>query len=166
MAGVPGFLLFGTTIVLVLTATIHALDEIDRGLPVGVWRAYLLSLGRTRALLGALLRASVLVGFLSLTVVLTPVAVIVIVMVAFFVRVIAFEGSSAVSSLRRSAELVRHQVLKTVVLLATAILLAGVVGPLLGTTLILLTGAPFPVANIVAGATYAALMPYVGLGVA
>jgi hypothetical protein len=32
--------------------------------------------------------------------------------------------------------------------------------------LILLTGAPFPVANVVAGVTYAVLMPYVGLTVA
>ena len=45
-------------------------------------------------------------------------------------------------------------------------LLAGVVGPILGTLLILVTGAPFPLANIVAGVTYAVLMPYVGLTMA
>ena len=49
---------------------------------------------------------------------------------------------------------------------ATSILLAGAVGPILGTILILVTGAPFPVANIVAGVTYAVLMPYVGLTMA
>ncbi len=37
---------------------------------------------------------------------------------------------------------------------------------MLGTILILLTGAPFPIANIVAGVTYAVLMPYVGLTMA
>ena len=73
---------------------------------------------------------------------------------------------SAIGSLRRSAALVRLQILKTVVLLATSILLAGAVGPLLGTILILLTGAPFPVANVVAGVTYAVLMPYVALTIA
>ena len=60
----------------------------------------------------------------------------------------------------------RHRIVKTAVLLATSILVAGAVGPLLGTILILLTGAPFPVANIVAGVTYAVLMPYVGLTMA
>ena len=79
---------------------------------------------------------------------------------------IVFEGPTALASLRRSTTLVRQRVLKTAVLLATSIVLAGAVGPLLGTMLILLTGAPFPVANIVAGATYAVLMPYVGLTMA
>jgi hypothetical protein len=84
----------------------------------------------------------------------------------WYVPVIAFEGASAIASLRRSAALVRRQVLKTLVILASAILLAGVAGPLFGTVLILVTGAPFPVANIVAGVTYAVLMPYVGLTIA
>ena len=66
----------------------------------------------------------------------------------------------------RHAELVLHQVLKTLVLLVSSIVLAGAVGPLLGTILILVTGAPFPLANIVAGLTYAVLMPYVGLSIA
>ena len=60
----------------------------------------------------------------------------------------------------------RHRIIKTALLLATSILVAGALGPLLGTILILLTGAPFPLANIVAGVTYAVLMPYVGLTVA
>jgi hypothetical protein len=82
------------------------------------------------------------------------------------VPVIAFEGASAVASLRRSSSLVRRQILKTAVLLATSIALASAVGPILGTVLILVTGAPFPLANIVAGVTYAVLMPYVGLTMA
>ena len=51
-------------------------------------------------------------------------------------------------------------------LLTSSILLAGIVGPILGTLLILVTGLPFPVANVVSGVTYAVLMPYVGLTVA
>ena len=105
-------------------------------------------------------------GLLTVTVVLSPLAVVAILLFAFFVPVIAFEGASAVASLRRSASLVRHRILKTALLLATSILVAGALGPLLGTILILLTGAPFPLANIVAGVTYAVLMPYVGLTVA
>jgi hypothetical protein len=160
------FLVLGTSILLVLAATTHALGEIDRGAEVGVRRAYRLALAHWKPLLGAFLVASVVVGLLTLTVVLSPLAVVAILLFAFFVPVIAFEGASAVASLRRSASLVRHRILKTALLLATSILVAGALGPLLGTMLILLTGAPFPLANIVAGVTYAVLMPYVGLTVA
>jgi hypothetical protein len=166
LAATLGYLVIGTTILLVLAATTHALGEIDRGAEVGVRRAYSLALAHWRALLGAFLIMSVVVGLLSLTVVLSPVVLVLLVLAALFVPVIAFEGSSAVVSLRRSAALVRQQMVKTAVLLAVSILLAGVAGPLLGTVLILLTGAPFPVANVVAGVTYAVLMPYVGLTVA
>jgi hypothetical protein len=166
VAAVVSFLLLGTAIVVVLAATTSALDQVDRGAPVGVGRAYRAALGRWRTLLGAFLLASVLVGLLSLTVVLSPLAVVLVVLFALFVPVVAFEGSGAVRSLRRSAALVRHQVLKTMALLATALMLAAAVGPLLGAVLILVTGAPFPVANVVAGVTYAALMPYVGLTMA
>ena len=158
--------MIGTAILLVLAATTYALGEIDRGAEVDVRSAYRLAFARWRALLGAFLIASVLVGLLSLTVVLTPVALVVIVLAALFVPVIAFEGASALASLRRSAALVRIQILKTVVLLAGSLLLAGIVGPILGTLLILVTGLPFPVANVVAGVTYAVLMPYVGLTMA
>ena len=151
---------------LVLAATSHALGEIDRDAEVDVRRAYRLALARWRPLLGAFLIASALVGLLTVTVVLSPVAVAAIVLFALFVPVIAFEGPSALASLRRSATLVRQRILKTAVLLATSILLAGAVGPLLGAILILVTGAPFPVANIVAGVTYAVLIPYVGLTMA
>ena len=166
LAALLGFLLTGISILLVLAATTHALGEIDRDAEVDVRRAYRLALSRWRALLGAFLVSSALVGILSLTVVASPFALVVILLTALYVPVIAFEGASAIASLRRSAALVRRQVLKTLVILASAILLAGVAGPLFGTVLILVTGAPFPVANIVAGVTYAVLMPYVGLTIA
>ena len=161
-----GFLLLGTSILLVLAATTHALREIDGGVDVDAWRAYRLALARWRPLLGAFAISSILVGLLSLTVVLSPVAVVLVLLFALFVPVITFEGAAAVASLRRSAALVTRQIIKTAVLLATSILVAGALGPLLGTILILVTGAPFPVANIVAGVTYVVLMPYVALTMA
>ena len=166
LAALVSFFLLGTSILLVLAATTHALGEIDRDAEVDVRRAYRLALARWKPLLGAFLIASALVGILTVTVVLSPLAVAAIVLFALFVPVIAFEGPSALASLRRSTTLVRHRILKTAVLLATSLLLAGAVGPVLGTILILLTGAPFPVANVVAGATYAVLMPYVALTMA
>ncbi len=166
IAALLSFLLLGIGILLVLSATTHALGQIDRGAPVGVVRAYGLALARWRPLLGAFLVASALVTVLSLTVVLSPIALLLLLLFALFVPVIAFETRTSVGALRRSSSLVRQQVLKTVVLLASSILLAGAVGPILGTFLILLTGAPFPLANVVAGVTYAVLMPFVGLTMA
>jgi len=166
LSALVSFVLLGTSMLLVLAATTHALGEIDRDVEVDVRRAYRLALARWRALLGAFLVASALVALLTVTVVLSPVAVVAIVLFALFVPVIAFEGSSARASLRRSAALVRYRILKTSLILAASILLAGAVGPILGTILILVTGAPFPLANVVAGVTYALLMPYVGLTVA
>ena len=163
LVALVGFLVIGTSILLVLAATTSALGEIDRGLDVDVRRAYRLALARWRALLGAFVVASILVGVLSVTVVLSPVALAVVLLSALFVPVIAFEGAAALASLRRSAALVRQQVLKTAVLLAGSILLAAAVGPVLGTVLILVTGAPLAVANTVAGVTIAVVMPYVGL---
>ena len=160
------FCLLGTSILLVLAATTHALSEIDSGNDVDVRRAYRLTLARWRSLLGAFAVSSVLVGLLSLTLLLSPVALALVVLFALFVPAIVFEGSSAVASLRRSAALVRAQLLKTAILLATSILLAAAIGPILGTLLILVTGAPFPVANVVSGVTFAVLMPYVALTMA
>jgi hypothetical protein len=166
LAVLVGFLLLGSTILVVLAATTQALGRIDREVEVDVRRAYRLALAQWRPLLGAFLIASILVGVLGLSVVLSPVAVVLVVLFALFVPVVTFEQAAAVVALRRSAALVRVQTVKTALLLATSILVAGVVGPLLGTILILLTGAPFPVANVVAGVTYAVLMPYVALTMA
>ena len=166
LAALVSFCLLGTSILLVLAATTHAVSEIDSGNEVDVRQAYRGTLARWRPLLGAFAVSSVLVGALSLTVVLSPVALALVVLFALFVPAIVFEGSSAVASLRRSAALVRTQLLKTAILLATSILLAAAIGPILGTILILLTGAPFPVANVVSGVTFAFLMPYVALTMA
>lgn len=166
VAALVAFLVIGPCILLVLAATQFALGEIDRDAEVGVRGAYRLALARWRPLLGALLVSAALVAVLTLTVVLSPLALVVIFMAALFAPVIAFEGGTGLGSLRRSATLVRVQRMKTVVLLTSSILLAGVVGPILGTLLILVTGAPFPLANLVSGITYAVLMPYVGLTMA
>ena len=163
LAALFGFSVLGAAIVLVLAATTCALDAIDRGAVVGVRHAYRMALARRRSLFGALLLAFVVVGMLSLTVVLAPAAIVLIVLFALFVPVIVFEGPAALVALRRSSALVRWQVPKTVVLLTISIALAAAAGPALGAGLILLVGAPFPLANIVAGVTYAALMPYIAL---
>ena len=62
LAALVSFFVLGTSMLLVLAATTHALGEIDSGAEVDVRRAYRLALARWRPLLGAFLIASVLVG--------------------------------------------------------------------------------------------------------
>ena len=142
LAALVGFFVLGTSILLVLAATTHAIGEIDRDTEIDVRRSYRLALSRWKPLLGAFLIASALVGLLSLTVVLTPVAVALIISFALFVPVIAFEEASAPPH----SVVVPHwsggRSSRPSILLATSILLAGAVGPILGTILILATGAP------------------------
>jgi hypothetical protein len=166
LAALISFLALGLTIAAVLAATARALDEVDRGTPVGARRAFRLAVAQWRALLGAFLLSSALVGLCTLTVVLSPLALGLVVGFALGVPVIVLEGAGAVTALRRSAGLVRRQVLKITVLLAASILVATLVGPFLGTLLILTTGAPFAALNVLAGVTFAFLMPYVGLTLA
>ncbi len=166
LAALLSFLVLGLTIAAVLATTARALDEIDRGAAIPARRAFRLALARWRALLGAFLVSSAVVGLCTLTVVLSPLALALVVGFALGVPVIVLEGTGALTSLRRSLGLVRHQVLKITLLLAASILVATLVGPFLGTLLILTTGAPFAALNILAGVTFAFLMPYVGLTLA
>ncbi len=165
-AALVSFLLLGAAVVLVLAATTAALGEIDADRAVGVRRAYRLALGQLRALGGAFVVSSVLVGVLGLTILLAPVAAVLVVSFALYVPVVVLEGTAAVAGLRRSAALVRQRILKVTVLLAISIALATAVGPVLGTLLILATSAPFPLVNVVSGVTFALVMPYVGLAIA
>ena len=72
-------------------------------------------------------------------------------------------GSPAVDALHRSAELVRRRWLRVASLVAVGAGLALAVGPFLGALLILVTDAPLPLLNVVAGVVYAIAMPFVAL---
>jgi hypothetical protein len=163
LSALIGFLVLGCTVILVLGATTRAVVEIDGGGHPGVRGVYRDSLHRWRRQLGAFLLASLVVGLLTLSVVLSLVAVVLMLLLALYVPIIEIEGLGPVPALIRSARLVRHGWVKVAVLLAATIAVAVAVGPLLGLALILATGAPFVLANAVAGVTFAFLMPYVGI---
>ena len=86
LAAVVTFLIAGMGIVLVIAATTHALDEIDRDHEVGVRGAYRLALTRWRSLLGAFLVSSAIVSVFTVTVVLSPVALVLAVLFALYGR--------------------------------------------------------------------------------
>jgi hypothetical protein len=148
---------------LVQAATACALVQIDADRAIGPLRAYRIALGRTRPLLGSLGLAVAAWVALTATGVLIPVAIWLAVRWSLFAQVVELEGGSAVDALRRSAELVRHRWLRVASLVAVSAALALAAGPFFGAILILVTDAPLPLLNVVAGVVYAIAMPFVAL---
>jgi ABC-type sulfate transport system permease subunit len=100
---------------------------------------------------------------LSASAILLPVAIWLAVRSGLLAQVVALEDRAAVSALRRSSELVRGRWLRVASLVGVGAALAFAAGPFLGALLILLTDAPLPLLNIVAGVVYALALPFVAL---
>jgi hypothetical protein len=148
---------------IVQAATACALVEIDGGRSIGPVHAYRIALRRVRPLLGGLVIAVVVALVLNATTVLIPIAVWLTVRWLLLAQVVELEGTSAVGGLRRSSALVRGHWLRIASLVGASGLIALAAGPLLGALLILLTDAPLPLLNVVAGIVYALAMPFVAL---
>jgi hypothetical protein len=151
------------TLALVQGATARALVEIDAKRDIGVLPAYRTALDSVRPLLGALGIGVAVVTLLSLSLLLIPIAVWLVVRWALLVPVAELEDRSAVAALRRSGELVRREWLKVGTLVVVAAAAAIAAGPVVGSLLLLLVPAPFEVINVVAGLVYAVAMPFVGI---
>ena len=148
---------------LVQAATITALAEIDEGRSIGPVHAYRLALRRIGPLLRGLAVAAVVVVALTTTAFLIPVAVWLGVRWILLAQVVEMEDRSGIGGLRRSAQLVRGRWLRVASLVGFGAVLALAAGPFLGALLILVTNAPLPLMNIVAGVVYAVAMPFVAL---
>jgi hypothetical protein len=148
---------------LVQAATACALVEIDAGHPIGALRAYRIAFAKLRPLLGAVALAVAVWVVLSTTVVLLPLAVWLAIRWSLLAQVVELEGLPARAALRRSAELVRHRWLRVASLVGVGVVLALALGPFVGALLILLSDAPLPVLNVIAGIVYALTMPFVAL---
>jgi hypothetical protein len=144
-------------------ATARALVEIDAGRPVGALRAYRLAAGSLRSLFVALMIAVLAVLLFTGSLVLIPIAVWLAVRWALIAPVIELEGLSPFEALRRSGRLVRQKWLKVGSLTILGAAIALVAGPLLGALLILVTNAPLPIVDVVAGIVYAVTLPFVAL---
>jgi hypothetical protein len=168
--GVLVYLVFviGTTLTLlglslVVAATARALAEIDLGRTIGPIGAYRLAFDKSRPLFRAMVISVVAVSLLLSSVVLIPIAVWLGVRWALAVFAVELEGRSAIDALRRSGRLVRRQWLKVAAYAVFGAALALVLGPLVGALLILLTSAPLPALNLVAGVVNAVTIPFVAL---
>jgi hypothetical protein len=158
----------GTTLTLlglslVQAATACALVEIDESRSVGPVDAYRMVVGKIGPLLGGLALVMVAWVLLSASAILLPVAIWLAVRSGLLAQVVALEDRAAVSALRRSSELVRGRWLRVASLVGVGAALAFAAGPFLGALLILLTDAPLPLLNIVAGVVYALALPFVAL---
>ena len=160
--------LIGTTLTLlglalVQAATACALVEIDAGRSIGPIGAYRIALKRTRPLLGALVLAVAAWAALTVTAILIPVAIWLVVRWALLAQVVEVENRTAVNALRRSAELVRGRWLRVASLVGAGAMLALLAGPFFGALLILVTSAPPATLNLVAGIIHALAVPFVAL---
>jgi hypothetical protein len=158
----------GTTLALlgfalVQAATVRALVEIDRGRSIGPIHAYRLALQKVGPLLRGLGIAAAAWVALTATGVLIPVAIWLAVRWILLAQVVELEERAGVGGLRRSAELVRRRWLRVATLVGIGAVLALAAGPFLGALLILLTDAPLPLLNIIAGVVYALAMPFIAL---
>jgi len=153
--------LLGLTIVQAVAAL--AMVELDEGRAITSWGAYRMGRRHLRPLIAALLKAGIAVALLSLTVVGLPLAIWLLVRWSLLAQVVALEESPARDALPRSSELVRRHWPRTA---SIALLVAGVgliLGPFIGTLMLLLTSATFNVVNLVAGIIYVFTLPFVAV---
>jgi hypothetical protein len=160
--------IIGTTLALlafalVQAATACALLEIDARRPTGAVRAYRAAMPRLRPLVGGLALAVAVCAALVATGFLIPVAAWLAVRWALLAQAVELDRKSGFGGLGRSAQLVRGRWLRVASLVGLGAILALLAGPLLGALLILVTDAPLPLLNIVAGIVYALASPFVAL---
>jgi hypothetical protein len=153
--------LFGLGIV--QAATARALVELDQRRSVRSIHAFALARDSVRPLLGALFAATAVVSLLASSIYLIPVAVWLAGRWALLAPSIELEDLTARQGLARSRELVRGKWFKVASLIVVGGILSFVIGPIVGTLLILGTDAPFWLVNIVAGFVYAVTMPLVAI---
>ena len=155
------FTVLGLTIVQAVTAL--AMVELDEDRSVKPRAAYRLVRRRIWPLVGALLRAALVIAVLDLTVVGIPLGAWLTVRWSLLAQVIALEEEPSRHALRRSGELVTGHWWRvaSLTLLVTGPLL--LLGPILGTLLLLLTSASFNVVNIAAALAYTVTLPFVAI---
>jgi hypothetical protein len=153
--------LLGLTIVQAVSAL--AMVEMDEERTITPLGAYRLARRRIRPLVVALLKAAIFVALLSLTFVGIPFAIWLLVRWSLIAQVVALEERPHERALRRSSELVRGHWPRTA---SIALLVSGVglmLGPFIGTLMLLLTSASFNVVNVIAGLIYVFTLPFVAV---
>jgi hypothetical protein len=151
--------LFGLAVVIAASAV--AMIDIDAGRATSAVAAYMQVLPKLRSLLGTVLAAAVLITALGLTSIGVLLDIWLIVRWSFLAHVVAVEGTQ--SPLRRSAHLVRGSWWRIASMLLFVTLLALLLGPVVGTLLVLVSSASFDFVNLISGVVYAAVLPFAAI---
>jgi hypothetical protein len=148
---------------LVQAATTVAVIDLDSERPIGPWSAYRQAFHHIGSLLIGLVVAIVLVTVVSLTVVGVVVGIWLVVRWSLLAQAAVVADSPGLSSLRRSGQITRRHWWRsasfTLLVTGTGLL----IGPLLGVLLLLLTGAPFQIVNLVSALVDVAVLPFVSI---
>jgi hypothetical protein len=141
----------------------RALAEIDAGTRPAALACYRRVLPRWGSLLGALLWLASLAALLSLTGIGVPLALWCIGRAALLAQAVELEGLAARPALRRSFALVRGRWWRVAFLLGVVTGAPLLAGPLAGMLLLLGSGAPFALVNLVSSAVYAVSIPFAAI---
>jgi hypothetical protein len=155
------FTVFGLAVVNAATAV--AMVDIDAGRKAGARAAYKKVLPRLGPLLGVVLIAAVILAVVSLTSVAVLLAVWLLVRWAFLAQVVVLEATFGLAALRRSARLVRGNWWRVASMLLFVIVIAVLLGPLVGTLLLFASSASFNFINLISGAVYVFVLPFAAI---
>jgi hypothetical protein len=152
---------FGLSVV--QSATALAMVEIDAGRRPTVLGAYKQALPVVPSLLGTVLVATLVIAVAGLTAVGFVLSAWLLVRWAFLAQVVVLEGDSGLVALARSARLVRGDWWRVASLLLFVTGVALLLGPVVGTLLLLVSSASFDFINLVSSVVYAVVLPYVAI---
>jgi hypothetical protein len=161
-------ILLGTLVIVFGLAIIQAagslvIASLGEERELGALDAYRLVLRRWRPLLGAFLVAVVVIGVLVFSAVGSIIAVWLLVRWSFLAQAVALEGASARDAFRRSSELLRGSWWRVASLGLLVILIALMLGPLLGAILLFVTNASFDFVNLISSLVYVFALPFVAI---
>jgi hypothetical protein len=155
------FTVFGLAVLNAATAA--AMVDLDAGRKASAVTAYKQVLPKLGSILGVVLTAAVISALVALTSIGLLLGIWLIVRWAFLAQVVLLEDVSALAALRRSARLVRGNWWRAASMLLFVTVIALLLGPLIGTLLLLVTNASFNFINLVSGVVYAVVLPYAAI---
>ena len=128
-------------------ASAQAVVDLDAGRPVALGSLARATRARVPALLATVALWALVVVPLLVTGVLSPVALVLLVLWSLVLPVVQLEGLGGWRALRRSAGLVRHQVLTVLLVLTVSLALVSMLGGVLAALAFIVSPAPFGVVS-------------------
>ncbi|MEZ5091223.1 hypothetical protein [Nocardioides sp.] len=153
----------GAVALLATTACVQTMVDRAEGRTVTAASTYRAAASKYPVALWTGLLAMSLGVVLVFTLILAPLALVLLVAVSLFVPVVVLEDLSGAAALRRSARLVNTQKMKNIALLAFGGLIGSVVGGFVGVLLLALFQLPFVLVNAIPGVVAALIAPWYAL---